>query len=627
MVCSRRRWGARLGILFCFFTFAFSGCGDDYIDSAGLVPLSLSSIEPPFGRVLPGSQITIRGAGFIGEPTGSTRVVVEGEMEGEAVLFAVEVIPRSAEELFFALEEKLLSFFPTRTGQFRGTVRAETLTTSGEVEVSNRVTWNIVLVETLEPSMTSLGWLELYPGSVVELEGDGLLLPGEGQSVLLLTGEFTQEAGEVLYLDQVPLVVDAESRTLGLFRIIPEVFGVEPGIFDGAAVLVNNQISGLSKSSESIAFQFKVSAPTVQYVTEEPLRRGQVLKVQGAGFVEPDPELGVGTLLVLDGVFRGSDGFEEDWTGANAKVFFPDTITPNAMEVVVRSVLGLDGKLTGLGGYVGSFDGEVFPWLISGAQGSFGLGLPSRVDLLPQRQVVFVKLLPGFEDALAEFGLHRLSEAVQGRILEVVARDYAGINIEFRFERPEDFLEYTVVELGGFDPNNAGLLGLDNTEGKDVGNLRFNDVIGGFNALSEQQGFYAYGGVFLASFFQFSESHKDSDPVMAHPSFDAVFAPLAPSLGGTPALEQQISRPHVVEALRVLGNLIGNTLSHEVGHALGLANLDGRFHNEGDNENWIMDAGGFRPFDERAELNGMGPEQFSPTNREYLEKILPPDSF
>jgi hypothetical protein len=52
-----------------------------------------------------------------------------------------------------------------------------------------------------------------------------------------------------------------------------------------------------------------------------------------------------------------------------------------------------------------------------------------------------------------------------------------------------------------------------------------------------------------------------------------------------------------------LGNLIGGTLSHEIGHSLGLANpfMEG-FHNAGDAPNRIMDSGGNRPFVERAEL-------------------------
>ena len=56
-----------------------------------------------------------------------------------------------------------------------------------------------------------------------------------------------------------------------------------------------------------------------------------------------------------------------------------------------------------------------------------------------------------------------------------------------------------------------------------------------------------------------------------------------------------------------------------------LSPLDGRYHNEGDTPNWIMDAGQFRPFEERAEIDGFGPAVFEPYNREYLLGILPLD--
>ena len=36
-----------------------------------------------------------------------------------------------------------------------------------------------------------------------------------------------------------------------------------------------------------------------------------------------------------------------------------------------------------------------------------------------------------------------------------------------------------------------------------------------------------------------------------------------------------------------------------------------------------MDAGIYRPFEERAEIDGYTPATFSPVNREYLEMILP----
>ena len=75
----------------------------------------------------------------------------------------------------------------------------------------------------------------------------------------------------------------------------------------------------------------------------------------------------------------------------------------------------------------------------------------------------------------------------------------------------------------------------------------------------------------------------------------------------------------------MLGNVIGDTVSHESGHSLGLANVNGEFHDPGDNPGYIMDAGGFRPFEERAQLGGPGVFErvFAPYDRAYLEATLP----
>ena len=40
------------------------------------------------------------------------------------------------------------------------------------------------------------------------------------------------------------------------------------------------------------------------------------------------------------------------------------------------------------------------------------------------------------------------------------------------------------------------------TEGVDFGNLRLDDYIGGFNAIAEVEGSFAFGGVFIESFRQ-----------------------------------------------------------------------------------------------------------------------------
>ena len=73
-----------------------------------------------------------------------------------------------------------------------------------------------------------------------------------------------------------------------------------------------------------------------------------------------------------------------------------------------------------------------------------------------------------------------------------------------------------------------------------------------------------------------------------------------------------------------LGNIIGGTLAHEVAHSLGLADPEGSlFHNNSNEANSLMDSGSDRPFHERAQLAGGGPEHFCRENYEYLRNILP----
>ena len=225
------------------------------------------------------------------------------------------------------------------------------------------------------------------------------------------------------------------------------------------------------------------------------------------------------------------------------------------------------------------------------------------------------------------YGLANADALVRARILAVAARDYAGVNVEFRDTPPADFALYSEVDVEGPDPNALGLLGYDNTPGKDVGNQRLFDRIGGVNATTQSDGFPGYGGIFAENFMGFSRA-----PVVARgalevdPShFDHIFDPVRPDTG-TPvsAAEARAARcrsptaravsvrndrtSRVGCAVFVLGNLIGTTLTHESGHSLGLADPTGEaFHDYGDAGNRLMDAGGDRPFEERAELAGQGP--------------------
>ncbi len=261
------------------------------------------------------------------------------------------------------------------------------------------------------------------------------------------------------------------------------------------------------------------------------------------------------------------------------------------------------------------------------------------------RQVVWINFLPAYVGSLRHFGLRAVDPMIRERVFEVAARDYDGINAEFRAERPQDFALYAQVDIGGPDPNGYGLLGYDNTPGKDVDNDRLYDKIGGVNATTQEDGYPGYGGVFVESFFGFSEHPGALSKRLegSDPFFDALFDPFRPDIGGRPVEASDLtdlSIPKLTSgdecpaesdrgmqiacAVWALGSMIGSTMTHEVGHSLGLADpYGGEFHNLGDGTNRLMDSGRFRSFLERAEILGYGPSVFCEEDFAYLRQILP----
>jgi hypothetical protein len=301
------------------------------------------------------------------------------------------------------------------------------------------------------------------------------------------------------------------------------------------------------------------------------------------------------------------------------------------------------GRLIDLRRVSGTFTGQVTPIARKGADEVAGATANATLAIAPVKQVIYVRFLSSYLDSLRLYGLANAEALVRARILAVAARDYAGINVEFRDKPPTDFALYSQVDVEGPDPNALGLLGYDNTPGKDVGNQRLFDRIGGVNATTQSDGFPGYGGIFAENFMGFSAhpssrvAKLDVDPT----HFDAIFDAVRPDTGmpvsaaevraGFPALGDtgaclgaRDRATRVGCAVFVLGNLVGTTLTHEAGHSLGLADPTGEaFHDAGDAINRLMDAGGDRPFEERAELLGQGPAVFCGDEYIYLRTVLP----
>ncbi len=619
-----------------------AGCPSDQstLPDGGLPELKLNRVEP--ATILPGTVIKIFGKGFIAPHEGSLIVLLE--RGGGSRMITPERVDDT--RLRFTIDQATFGVLGG-PGEFEGTCRVQVDYSSGVSQsAQSPVDWH--LRQTLQPRLddflpvSAVG--TVYLGSEVEALGDGFLMgekngdgsiAGEGLTEFRFAGSFDPDDGPAQGIDRACALAETSAmRDKDSGPLPAECLGIEPGVFSGEVTVVNVHPDDVEVIGNTLGGVTMQLGPTVlTRVSPTAASRGQVIEMSGRGFISGSAT----TVVLIDGTFTDSNNQITDYSGDKALSIGPEVISGDLMHYVLKVVSDGKGGLTGLGVRAGVLRGIATPVVFWDTFQQQGVPLPGDVEftVLPQREVVYLKYLPGFTDALREFGLRNVEPLIKARILEVVQRDYQGINVEFRETRPTDFVEYGVVEIGGQDPNGRDLIGLDNTMTenglKDIGNIYFNDVVGGWNAESAESGHLAYGGVFVSSYLAFSPKSPNAMPI-ADPLFDEVFEPFMPSRGGKlveageyPGGQraEQISR-----AIRALGSMIGTTVSHEWGHTLGLAYGWGPadiFHNIEPAENQIMDAGRYRPFDERAELSGKGPAVWTAENREYLEEILPMD--
>lgn len=604
-------------------------------------PLAIGVVEPAI--VLPGTRLRIFAAGLVPPELARYEATLSGLVDGRPIEVRAPATVIAPELLEVPLELALADALAGETGVFSGAlaVRRVALDATGVAETVATRPLELPLRRTLAPVALGLSTQDLFLGETITVLGDGFLLPGEGTTLVRFDGVFTSDVARPIEGLVVPAITSDPERRVdpreGLgrgalsFSLTPDVFGVRPGRFTGTVSVVDAHLLGDEIASSPLAVgTLSLRPPVLTAVSPTAASRGQLITIHGHGLVPADGLAQTATVLLLEGVFSPRRGVPEAYDGVSAIVIYPDISDGGTRATAVLRVgVGDDGSLTGLGANAGTFAGTLTPLVLAGPDAIEGPPLSLTFEVRAPRQVVHIRFLPGFSDALVRFGLLAEREAIERRILEVLERDYAGVNIAFTFNEPTDFAEYSVVEVGGRDPNGTQLFGLDNTVGKDVGNLRFDDVIGGFNAETREQNFAAYGGIFASELLNLSPTLGRSE--LASPRFDDVFGEVVPELGGHAA---RVGESHVfdargvaiVQAVRVLGNLIGSTITHEVAHSLGMTAIEGRYHNEGDTPNWIMDAGQFRPFEERAEIDGFGPAVFEPFNRDYLLSILPPDA-
>ncbi len=616
-------------------------------DPTGLETLSLRSVEPNI--VLPGTVIQIEGSSFLDAPLGISSLRLSGQIEGRAATVDLPAKFVDFESMTVEVTSDTFAILGADEGTFTGLLSVMVnYVPEGTSFFTPPLDGSIEFRRTLDPVLsdaTQQG--AIYVNSDIELEGSGFLLGGgEGTTFAVVEGCTVPVGGNACgpsSRTEIPIEsASAFSRTRATFPFSPHISGISGGRFEGRLHLENVMPDGSRISSDELPVAYDLLQTTVTALGDGG-SVGQYIGIEGGGFVGADDGI---TLMELEGEF-----FPKNSVGGvpvTGLSFIPEYVDGSTMRFIVNEQDALAVGLEDLGGIryaEGTFEGTMQPVVSFNNENVTGAATPVSFEIRPVKQVVWVQFTPAYVESLRAFGIRALDQRLRERVLDVMRRDYQSINVELRESEPEDFAEFTILEINGPDVNGLGLLGYDNTSGKDVDNQRLSDRIGGVNAVTQEvDGYPGYGGVFIESLMAFSEHPPEGTPPsdIGNPLFDDIFDEFRPDRGrpvnsddelggGIPTITSGANCPtqdrklQAACAVWTLGSLVGTTASHELGHALGLADPSNltRFHNLGDGEQRLMDSGGVRPFEERAELMGQGPSVFCDSAYEYLRRILP----
>lgn len=643
----------------------------------GLSDLSIVEVFPT--TLLPASLLLIRGQSLPSPSEGSMYLLLSGTSKTPGGLPRNLEVRLRAEyvshtEAQVRVDTEFLQQLGGNSIEFDGHAKIVVASVIDRLEhVSEPVSAKLQIVPSLSPRLDVVELQgpqrttgKIHSNDWLTVRGDGFLLgDGEGDTVALVSGCFLPEGvsepcaqnGRAVRELELPVrPLSRVDRTSAILPYSPTIHGVMPGTFSGS-IRLRNQPPGSTMRTLSSSRSLSVAQvrPELTGISPSAASLGQYVEMQGAGFIGGLP--GQATLVRLQGQFS------LEGSPVNIPVDTEIVIQwlprfPNGPvgRYVLDETDALGQALEPRGGLreaAGVFVGTGTMTLRYGRESVASKPTPLRIALLRPKQVVVVRFLSSYQDSLRLFGLRAVDNAVRARVLEVARRDYAGINIEFReggedSALPTDFAHYAQVDIGGPDPNGLGYLGYDNTPGRDMQNRRLYDRIGGVNAVTQNDGAPGYGGVFAEQLLGFSSHPGTVTAIKSAPGeaelFDRVFDPLRPDVGGTPATVREATllpalssgsicpashddRSHQVAcAIFVLGSLIGTTMTHELGHSLGLANPsnpNGSYHNQGSLRGRIMNPGSLRSFSERAELSPSGPALFCDSDYQYLRRILP----
>ncbi len=614
------------------------GCGTTLGADPGLEGLAVIKVAP--ATIIPGSKLVVKGSSFVDQQWGTAKLRLKGKAGGKDVDVKWPAAFVDFGTLTVAVDGGKIDELGGDV-DFAGSATIEIVATSDDnTYASQPLTTDLSFRTKLTPTTSTLDATGvIFVNDQLQVDGDGFLLGGdEGTTVAKLTGCFkvnsTGTCKPIAGVEIPMIAVDPMSRAQATFAFSPKIAGIKPGSFIGKVTVINKQSGQGPIMADARDVDYDLVTAQIFSVDPPAASLGQYVFVHGGGFVGGEPS--ALTELTLSGTFNKRGG-----NPAQIQM----TLIPEFVEGrLVRYVINTDdslGQALDLRKDTGQFTGTITPIVSYGTDRVGGVAKSVSFAIAPVKQVVFLSFLPSYIEGLRDFGLRAVHTKIRDRILEVCKEAYRGVNMDFRIEPPTDFALFENVELVGVDPNNMGLFGYDNSAGKDNGNLRLYDRLGGVNALTQQDGYAGFGGVFLRSLLGFSKHPANLAKGVpgADPLFDKIFDPFRADQDGQPITSADLGelitlsagtscpasdrKSQIQCAIFALGNLVGGTLSHEIGHSLGLANpfAEG-FHDAGDAPNRLMDSGGDRPFLERAQLGGQGPGVFCDEEYGYLRTIL-----
>lgn len=549
----------------------------------------------------------------------------------------------------------VVSASPTRT--FTGAITIEIVDFFGDVAARGVLDGRqLVFTNQVEPRIDEVpSGGRVYPAEKLAVTGANFLRPEEGSTIAHIDlGELVYPDGTKRALDgmRVPALWDGSRERAKIF-VDPNVFGVREAEFVGDITFINSMSNGREvQGNQQLGLMFSINKPFISTLAcqeQDPCpggSRGQFIDIQGRGLVEGAGE--VTMTFLFEGTFDPDKAGAPtvDLIGATAFERAPERyIDDQKVQTSIWYQIERDGGfpfLTGLGATPGVFSGTITPKLRGPGGEQDGEPWQGEFRIFPTRQVVYLKYLPRFSQALDKYGLRNVENEVRAKVIEVAQAPYRDFNVVFVDKPPVDFADFATIELSGPDPYNRNAFGYDNSfngVAKDTDNNFLADYIGGYNQGSAEEFDNPFGGIYIESFdyfsYEISASENGGSPnADASKDFDRIMRPFMPELGGSAVRGTEWPdgerSDQIREAIDMVGNVVGNTVAHEVGHSMGMAfeatdriRPGMNFHNKNPEDGALMNSGSSRSFDERANLNGALPAVFNSTNSRYLGEILP----